>query len=358
MLFGRASERARIERLLTDARHGNGGSLVVRGEPGVGKTALLRYAIDLAESLTVVKAVGVESEVELEYSGLLELCRPLLSGLDGLPESQATALRGALGLADGAAGDRFTVGAATLSLLALVAESRPVLVVVDDGQWIDSASAAALSFAARRLAADAVAVLIAIRDDSEAFGDGFDEIRLEGLDASEAGRLLAHVAGDTVPPDVAARLVEATRGNPLGLVELPRLLTPDQLVGAERIAEPIPVGEGVERAYSAAAARLPEATRDALLVLALSDSGDVGLIAESLARRGGVKALEPGEDAGLVDVIDSRFVFRHPLVRAAIVQGAAPSARRSAHRLLADVLTERGQRGAPGLASRCGCRRA
>ena len=341
MLFGRASERARIERLLTDARQGNGGSLVLRGEPGVGKTALLRYAIDLAEAMTVVKAVGIESEVELEYSGLLELCQPILAGVDDLSEHQATALRSALGIAASGA-DRFSVGASTLSLLALVAESRPLLVVLDDAQWIDAASIDALTFAARRLVADAVAVVVAVRDDSSAFGSGFDVIPLEGLDPDSAGRLLEHVAGDAVPADVAERLVDATRGNPLGLVELPRLLSVEQLSGAERIAEPLPVGEDVERAYSAAAARLPDSAREALVLLALSDAGNLELMAEVLAGLGGLAALEPPEDAGLIDTLDDRFVFRHPLVRAAIVQGAAPSARRSAHRVLAGALTREG----------------
>lgn len=338
MLLGRKTERARIERLLNEARQGRGGALLIRGEPGIGKTSLLDYAIDLAEAMTVVRAVGVESEAELEYSGLVEICRPLASGLGGLPDHQAETLRGALGLSSARPGDRFAVGAATLSLLALAAEGRPLLVVVDDAQWIDAASADALAFAARRLAVDAVAFLVAIRDDATAFGDGFDELALGGLDAESATRLLGSVSSVAVPSRVAARLFEATNGNPLGLSELPRVLTPEQLSGESRIQEPLPVGSGVERSYSTSVALLPDKTQHALVALAVSTSGDVDLLANALRPSGGVKVLEPAEDAGLLDIQDDRFVFRHPLVRSAVVQAAPPSVRRQAHRALADAL--------------------
>jgi DNA-binding CsgD family transcriptional regulator len=340
VLLGKQAERARIERLLADARQGRGGTLVIRGEPGIGKTSLLRYAIDMAEAMTVVKSVGVEAEGELEYSGLIELSRPILSGLDGLPEHQAEQLRGALRLSAAPLGDRFTVGAALLALLAFVAERNPVLVVIDDAHWVDAASLDALAFAARRLAGDSVAFLVAARAGADAFGQGFEEIALEGLDPSSARRLLEHVAGDTVSAGVVERLVDATGGNPLALVELPRLLTEDQLAGVHPVADPVPVGAEVARAYSAATQRLPGATRMALLVLALSDSGEVALVSESLASSGGVKVLEPAEDVGLLDLVEGRFVFRHPLVRAAVVQSAAPSARREAHRALATALAE------------------
>ena len=342
MLFGRQTERARIERLLNGARQGRGGALVIRGAPGIGKTALLRYAIDLGEAMTVVRATGVESEAELEYSGLSELCRPLLAAVEELPEHQAETLRGALGLGAARPGDRFAVGAATLGLLALAAESGPVLVVVDDVQWLDAASVEALAFAARRLAADAVAFLFAVRDDAPALSAGFDELAVEGLDPAAAQRLLDEVSGGAVPADVVTAVLEATRGNPLGLVELPRVLTAEQLAGKERIQEPLPVGAAVARAYSSSIERLPEETQRALVVLAVSSSGEVDLLAQALAASGGAAALEPAEDAGLIDLADGRYVFRHPLVRSAVVQTAAPSARRAAHRLLADALAERG----------------
>ena len=340
MLLGRTTERARVERLLDDTRQGRGGALLIRGEPGIGKTALLRYAIDLAEALTVVRATGVESETELEYSGLVELCRPILSGLDGLPEHQADALRGALGLSAARPGDRFMVGAATIGLLSLVAESRPLLVVVDDAQWLDAASVDALTFAARRLAADPVAFLVGVRNGSPAFASVFDELELSGLDADTAGRLVERAAGTAVPDEVAARLYDATKGNPLALVELPRVLSAEQLVGQAMIHDPVPVGARVEQAYTRAIETFSQETRRALLALALSASGEVALMARVL---GSADALEPAEDAGLIEVHDgARFVFHHPLVRSAVVQAAAPSSLRDAHRSLADGLAAQG----------------
>jgi DNA-binding CsgD family transcriptional regulator len=338
VLLGRQAERARIECLLDDARGGRGGALVIRGEPGIGKTSLLRYALDLAEAMTVVRAVGVESEAELEYSGLTEIVRPLVSAFDGLPGHQAETLRGALGVSPSRPGDRFTVGAALLGLLSLVAETSPVLVVVDDAQWVDAASVDALSFAARRIAADPVAVLVGVREESRAFADAFAELTLEGLDADSAALLLRRTSDGAVPPEVAARLWEATGGNPLGLVELPRFLTPAQLEGDEGIAEPLPVGAGIQGAYAASIGRLPEATRSALVVLAVSSSGEGTAIAAALAEDGGIEALEPAEDAGLVELRAEGYVFGHPLVRSAVVQSAAPSARRRAHRKLAAAL--------------------
>jgi DNA-binding CsgD family transcriptional regulator len=342
VLLGRQAERARIEGLLDDARKGRGGALVIRGEPGIGKTSLLRYALDLAEAMTVVRAVGVESEAGLEYSALVEVCRPLLTGLEGLPDHQAENLRAALGLSGEHPGDRFAVGAAMLGLLALVAESRPLLVIVDDGQWIDTASADALAFAARRIHADAVAVLVATRSGSRAFSGGFDELVIEGLDEESSSRLLGQVAGSSVPPEVAARLWSATGGNPLALVELPRVLNVDQLAGAAEIEEPVPVGAGVQESYSRSVEHLPEATQGALVVLAVSSSGNLELVAAVLAGLGGVEALEPAEDAGLLELRADAYVFRHPLVRSAVVQAAAPSARREAHRMVAEALAARG----------------
>jgi DNA-binding CsgD family transcriptional regulator len=347
VLLGRTTERARIERLLDDARQGRGGALVIRGEPGIGKTSLLRYALDLAEAMTVVRATGVESEAELEYSGLAELCRPILYALEELPAHQADTLAGVLGLSPRASADRFTVGAATLGLLALVAESRPVLVVVDDAQWIDAASAAALTFAARRLGADAVAFLLAARDGSSVFASGFDELALDGLDAESSKRLLEVASAGEVSDAVAAALLASTRGNPLGLVELPRVLSSEQLSGRERIEDPLPVGEGVKLAYSSVIGRLPEDTSYALVVLAVSSSGEADVLAEALSSVGGVQALEPAEDAALVSLDDGCFVFPHPLVRSAVVQSAPASSRRSAHRALADALTR------PGHEERC-----
>jgi hypothetical protein len=344
VLFGRESEGVRIERLLGNARGGRAGALVIRGDPGVGKTALLRYAIDLAEAMTVVRATGVESEAELEFSGLLELCRPLLEGLDGLPEHQADALRGALGLGASRSGDRFAVGAAVLSLLAHAAENRPLLVAIDDAHWLDDASADALRFAARRLMADPVALLFTARGEEWRFdAAGVDELTLEGLDREAARRLLDHVAGAEVDDEVVAHLHDATGGNALALVELPGQLSAAQLAGTQAIVDPLPVGQGIERAFTRRIAGLPEDARRALVVLAVAGSDDLLPAARALARLGlDPRSIEPAEDAALVRIDDGRFAFDHPLVRSVVFQGAPPSERRAAHRALADVLSDGG----------------
>ncbi|HXH98081.1 MAG TPA: ATP-binding protein, partial [Gaiellaceae bacterium] len=192
VLIGRAGERARIELLLEHARDGRSGALVIRGEPGIGKTTLLLHARDSADGMSVVAATGVEAEAELEYSGLLELVRPLLGHLDELPSHQAEALREALGFEPPRRRDPFAIGAAVLSLLAAAAEERPLLVVADDVQWLDRATTDALRFAARRLLADRVAILLGVRDGEDGAFDarGFDVLELVGLDAAELGELL------------------------------------------------------------------------------------------------------------------------------------------------------------------------
>jgi DNA-binding CsgD family transcriptional regulator len=342
LLIGRSAEQERIERLLRDAQAGESGVLVVRGEAGIGKTALLRYAMGLAESMTVVRASGVESEAELEFSGLLEVCRPLFPWLDALAPHQATALRVALGLEDGRQTDRFAVGAGTLALFAAAAEERPLLVVVDDAHWLDDGSAAALRFAARRLFADRVAVLFAVREtDARTFEpDGFDELGVAGLHADDAHRLLERVSSASLPEAVAERIWEATGGNPLALVELPGLLAIDQLAGVEPVMGPLPAGAGVERAFSRRLELLDENCRRALLVLAAASSRDLAPCVAALGRLGlGVEALEPAETADLLELDGDRFAFQHPLLRAVVYQAAPGVERRQAHRALADAVT-------------------
>jgi DNA-binding CsgD family transcriptional regulator len=345
LLVGRSAERDRIERLLEDARRGRSGVLVVRGEAGIGKTALLRHAVERAETMTVARAAGVESEAELEFSGLLEVCRPLLPWLDGLPEHQAEALRGALGLAPARATERFAVGAATLGLLAAAAEENPLLVVVDDAHWLDDASADALRFAARRLLADRVAVIFAARA-GELGGfapDGFEELELRGLEAADARLLLGRLADEEPAQEVVARLCEATGGNPLALVELPELLEPGQLAGRRALHEPLPAGAGVERAFSSRLDRLDPDSRRALVVLAASSTRELAPAVRALADLGlDASALEPAEEAGLVELDGVRFAFRHPLLRAVVHHSAAAPERRRASRALADALGEPG----------------
>lgn len=346
MLLGRAEERATIDRLLADARAGRSGVLVLRGEPGVGKTTLLRYAADSAETMTVLRSTGVESEAELEFSGLHELCRPLLDRLELLPPHQAAALGGALGLGETRERDRFAVGVALLGLLAQAADDRPLLAIVDDAHWLDRASIETLCFAVRRLLADRVAVLFAARSEVASAVDtaGFEELALGGLDPQEAAQVLEQSASRAIRPEVASRLHAATGGNPLALEELPALLTPGQLDGREAIADPLPAGASVRGAYLRRANELPEETRLALVVVAALPSGEVDVVTRALAALGlDVTALEPAEDVSLVYVDAGRIRFAHPLVRSAVYDGAPGSVRRSAHRALADVLMRPGE---------------
>jgi len=345
LLVGREHERALVDELLGRARSGRSGALVVRGEAGIGKTALLEYAVEQADGMTVARALGVESEAELQFSGLLELLRPFLEQLPEIPTQQAGALRSALGLCRPEAHDRFTIGAATLSLLAAAAESNPLLVIVDDAQWLDCATRDALLFAARRLVADSVAILFAVREDE---GRGFDppgieRLEVEGLTPDEAVGLLACCNGQAVAPEVAERLWEATHGNPLALLEIQSLLSGEQLLGREALPEPVPAGATLERAFAGRAETLPADSQRALLVAAVSLTNELAPVSEALAALEiDGAALEPAEDAGLIAIADGRIDFRHPLVRSAVFHGAAPSERRDSHRALADALRDRG----------------
>jgi DNA-binding CsgD family transcriptional regulator len=337
VLIGRESECERLEELLDRARVGRSGALVIRGEAGIGKTALLDYAAETAaEGMTVVRALGVESEAELEFSALLDVCRPLLDHLPEIPEPQAAALRAALDLGPGVDVDRFAIGAATLGLLAAAAEANPLLVLVDDAQWLDPSSGDALFFATRRLQADRVLVVCAVREGEGRPLEtrGIEAMTLTGLSPDEAARLLGQQA--EVPPEVSERLYEATGGNPLALIELPSLLTPEQIAGVVPLADPLRAGASVERAFARRAEELPDDGRRALLVAAVSMSDAMKPLVDALGSLGvDASALEPAEDAGLVQVGGGRFEFRHPLVRSAVYHAALPSERRAAHRALA-----------------------
>ncbi len=339
VLIGREREQERIAELIDSARRGTSAALVLRGEAGVGKTALARFAIDAADGLTVVRATGIESEAELEFSGLFEVCRPLLGHLEELPGPQAEALRVALGLAEGAVPDRFGVGAATLSLLATAAEEQPLLVVVDDAQWLDRASRDALLFAARRLMADPVAFLVTMRDEPP-LDHGLREHRLSGLDAEASRALVESVVGEAVAPAVLEALHVETGGNPLALVEVPDRLTGGQLRGSEPLDGPLPVTEGIGRAFSRRLERLPERTLRALGVLAASGDDRLAPSLQALEHLELTAAdLLPAEDADLVHLESERFSFRPPLLRAAAYHAVGAAARREAHRAHADVLT-------------------
>ncbi len=230
MLLGRLPERAALSQLLDAARAGRSGVLVVRGEPGVGKSALLEYAVESAGGLRVVRVAGVESEMELAFASLQQLCAPMLGRLPGLPGPQRDALSVAFGLSAGAVPDRFLVGLAVLSLLSEVAEQQPLLCVIDDAQWLDRASAQVLGFVARRLLGEPVALVVAAREPGQELR-GLPELVVGGLRDSDARELLGSVISGPLDERVRDRIIAETRGNPLALLELPRGVAPGDLAG-------------------------------------------------------------------------------------------------------------------------------
>ena len=312
---------------------------MIRGEPGIGKTALLQYAIAQAESMRVLTARGVEFEADVPFAGLSELLQPALGRLDRLPPFHADALRSSLGLGPRIEPDRLIIGAAVLGLLSAYAEEAPLLVTVDDAQWLDRASTEAIGFAARRLVADPVAVIIAVREGEESplLAAGLPELRPGGLDRESAAELLSRSGAGTISSEVAGRLVEATGGNPLALVEL----GPE----AQRVhAAPhdnLPVATSVERAYLRRATGLSEGARRVLLLLASSGTMDPGQVRRAATAMGvGPEAVEEAEAAStLLALRDGHIEFVHPLARASIYHSASPADRRAAHRALASVMT-------------------
>ena len=342
VLLGRTTECGRIDGLLERVRGGESGVLVLRGDPGIGKTALLRYALEHAHGLTVVATRGVESEAELPFSALAELLEPLLGGLDLLPAPQAAALRSALALGPPVPGDAFAIATGALQLIRDAAHHAPLLVVIDDAHWLDAGSAETLLFAARRLDADRVAVLVAVRDNEPDAFDGaeFLELHVDGLDRSAAGELLAATPTSPVAPAVARSLVDATAGNPLALLELPVLLSVAQLEGRAPLPDPLPVAPSVRRAFEARLSALPSETQQALLVAASSHSEALKPLLGALAVLGlDAHALEPAERADLVSLGDGRLAWRHPLLRSVSYYRASTFERRAVHAALASAST-------------------
>jgi DNA-binding CsgD family transcriptional regulator len=342
MLYGRDAERAEIGGLLEAARASKGGVLVLRGEPGIGKTALLEDARDRAADMYVLAARGVESESELPFAALDQLIRPVLRHLEQLPAPQAAALRGALGLEEGAGDERFLVFAACLSLLTDLAERRPVLCLIDDAHWLDTASAGAFHFVARRLDADGIVMLFAAREGGVRVFEAPDlpSLVLQPLDQASAAVLLGRVAG-AAAPHVRERLLEQSRGNALALVELSAALNEAQLAGAEPLPDQLPLTRQVERVFLDRAQRLPDDAQRLLLVAAADDSEDAMLVnraADLLGVDTGI--LEVPERAGLIFVRGNRLEFRHPIVRSAVYESATSNERRAAHGALAEALAE------------------
>jgi DNA-binding CsgD family transcriptional regulator len=328
VLIGREAEMRAIDEALSSARLGNSSCLVIRGEPGIGKTALLEYAIEQAgDGMRVLSARGVEFETGVAFAGLHELLHPALGGIERLMPIHASALRSSLGLGERIEADRLIVGAAVLDLISTIAEERPVLVVIDDAQWLDRASTEAIAFATRRMIADPVAVLVAAREgeDSPLLAAGLPELAVGGLDLSQATDLLHN----EFPTELMEKLVAATGGNPLALLELARAGSPISAYSE------LPVVTSVERAYLRRAGGLSDGARDVLLLLAASGDGDL------------MKRTNPAQDdideaegaSGLVRTGPLGIEFVHPLARAAIYHSASAPQRRAAHRAIAGAMT-------------------
>jgi DNA-binding CsgD family transcriptional regulator len=343
LLRDRHSECDTLDRLVDAVRAGESRALVVRGEPGVGKTALLEYMVERASRRgpRVARVVGVQSEMELAFAGLHQLCRPMLDRADRLPTPQRRALYTVFGLSDGPAPDRFLVGLAVLGLLAEVAQERPLVCVVDDAQWLDRASAQALTFVARRLGAESVAMVFAARtpDGVPELAELADlpELAVAGLPTGEARALLDGVVRGPVDERVLDRLVAETRGNPLALLELPRGLTSAELVAGFGLSGVRALPQQIEESFRRQVAPLDAETRQLLLVAAAEPVGNPVLVWRAAERLGiGVTAAAPAVASGLVE-IGTIVRFRHPLVRSAIYWAASPEERRSAHQALAEA---------------------
>ncbi len=340
MFVGRERELAEIASLLDRARTGRSGALAVVGEIGIGKSELLGEAERLATGMTILRARGAQSEARVPFAGLLEMFRPVLGHLESIPGRQRAALEAALALRPPKGEDRFAIGAATLSLLAAVSEIAPVLVVVDDAQWVDGSTADALLFAFRRLLADPVAVLIAVRGGEPSLVDGSDlpALHLAGLERQAAQELLegrgVRIAGYFID-----RLYRQSQGNPLALVEMAS--ETDWLDDPSPLDLPLPIGTTVARIYVQRCKALSPSSHTALLVAAANDTGDLTVLTRAARSLGvGLEDLEPAEAAGLVRLRGARVDFCHPLARAAIYSDAPPASRRRAHRAVADALPD------------------
>lgn len=338
-LRGRSAECATLDRLLDAVRGAESRTLVVRGEAGVGKTALLEYATGTARDFRVLRAVGVESEMELAFASLHQLCAPILDGRGRLPGPQQEALGVAFGLDGGVAPERFLVALATLSLLSEVANERPLLCVIDDAQWLDRASALAFAFVARRLLAEPIGLLFAVREPFDVRElTGLPELLLGGLSENDARVLLDSALPGRLDDRVRDRIVAESRGNPLALLELPRGLTPAELAGGFGLPDAKPLVSRIEQSFVRRLEPLPVETRRLLLTAAAEPFGDVSLLWRAANRLGlGPEAAAPAEAAGLIK-LGAQVRFRHPLVRSAVYRAASLPDRQEAHRALAESI--------------------
>jgi DNA-binding CsgD family transcriptional regulator len=337
-VLGRQRECAALDELVASVRGGSSRALVVRGEAGIGKSVLLEYLADRASGCVVTRTAGVEPEMELAYAGLQQLCAPFLGRLERIPAPQREALGSAFGLRDGGAPDRLLVGLAVLSLVSDVAEERPLVCIVDDAQWLDVASAQSLAFVARRLGAESVGLVFAVREPlAERHFEGLPELVVGGLEDRDALELLGSVVAGPLDERVRDRIVAETRGNPLALLELPRTWTPAELAGGFGLFDSVALSDRIEQGFGERLAPLPPPTRLLLLVAAAEPVGDPVLVWKAAAELGiGPDAAAPTEGAGLID-FGAQVRFAHPLVRSAVKAAAAPEERHRVHRVLANV---------------------
>ena len=335
-LLGRHREREALGRLLEAARGGRGGVLVMHGDPGVGKTALLEHAIEAGPDFQVVRVGGVEGEMELAFAALQQLCAPIFRLSERLPDPQREALSVAFGVSAGRPPDPFLVGLAVLGLVSEAAEDRPLLCLVDDAQWLDWSSARALAFVARRLLAERIAFVFAARESGDALAR-FPQVHVGPLGHRDARALLESVLPGRLDDRVVERIVVETRGNPLALLELPRGLSPAQLAGGFGLPVSLPLSAGIEESFRRRLAKLPRDARRLLLLAAADPLGDQALVWRA-ARGLGISdsAVRTVESEGLLSLGEG-VAFRHPLVRSAVYGAAPPNERHEAHRALAEA---------------------
>ena len=337
-MLGRRAECEALDRLLAEVLTGQSRVLVVRGEAGVGKTALLTYLAEGASGCRVARAAGVQSEMELPFAGLHQLCAPIFDSLNRIPGPQRDALRVAFGAQDGAPPSHFLVALAALSVLADAAEARPLVCLVDDVQWLDRASAQALAFVARRLLVERIAMVFAVREPSEAdeFA-GLPELLVEGLAERDARAVLAAALPGVLDERIRDRIVAETRGNPLALMELPRGLTPAELAGGFGLPDAGSLSGRIEKSFLRRFESLPHDSQQLVLTAAAEPVGDVTLLWRAAERLGiGAEAIAPAEAAELI-ALGARVRFRHPLVRSAVYRAAAVPERQKVHRALAEA---------------------
>ena len=341
LLRGRRGEQEALQGLIAEVRSGRSQVLVLRGEAGIGKSALLEYLVELADGFSVLRAAGVQAEMELPFAGLQQLFGSMLGPLERLPDVQREAIEVAFAVRHGPPPDRFLVGVAVLGLLAELTEERPAICVVDDAQWLDMASAQILGFVARRLLGESVALVLAVREpgDDQMFA-GLPELLVSGLRDEDARELLTTVIRGPLDERVVDRLVDEARGNPLALMELPRSLSRTQLAGGFGLPSAWSLSRRIEESFLRQLEPLPEATRRLLLVAAAEPMGEPALLQRAAARLGlSLEAAAPAEARGLL-ALGAQVRFRHTLLRSAIYHAAPLAERQAAHRALAEATDE------------------